>query len=681
MGLSDRLPVRAERSLGNDYDLLVITKLLVANRAEIARRVFRTARSMGIATVAVFSDADATAPFVSEADEAVHLGGAAPADSYLRIEAVVAAALTTGADAIHPGYGFLAENAAFATAVIDAGLTWVGPSPRAIELMGSKLESKRLISEAGVPTLSSIDVTGLDPEAIAAAGESIGYPVLVKASAGGGGKGMRIVRRPEDLSDAVAGARREAASAFGDDTVFLERYLDAPRHVEIQVFGDTHGNTVSLFERECSIQRRHQKIVEEAPSPVVDSDLRARMGAAAVAAARAVDYVGAGTVEFLLQDGEFSFLEMNTRLQVEHPVTEAITGLDLVRLQLLVAQGLPLPAEALEPRMHGHAIEVRLYAEDARNGFLPVTGTLSRFRFPNIAGLRVDSGVEDGTPITVHYDPMLAKVIAWAPSRTEAASILAAGLRRAEIHGSITNRDLLAAILRHPEFLAGATDTHFLERHDPAVLGASPIPAGELRVGLLAAALAGQDERTGTRRALATIPSGWRNNPSGLHATTFDDGSTIRTVGYRFDRRGSLLAQVDGSDIDQVALQHCDGSRVGITVEGHLRWFNIVRSGMVHHIDGPSGSISVTEVERFPTASHEDEPGSLHAPMPGKVLDVRVSQGATVVEGDVLVVMEAMKMEHTLRAPFAGVVAAVRAAVGDQVEADGILVVVEPVED
>jgi propionyl-CoA carboxylase alpha chain len=659
----------------------VITKLLVANRAEIARRVFRTARSMGIETVAVFSDADATAPFVAEADEAVHLGGAAPADSYLRAEAVVAAAQRTGADAVHPGYGFLAENAAFATAVIDAGLTWIGPSPRAIELMGSKLESKRLISEAGVPTLPSIDVTGMVPKAITAAGESIGYPVLVKASAGGGGKGMRIVRRPDDLADAVAGARREAASAFGDDTVFLERYLDAPRHVEIQVFGDTHGNIVSLFERECSIQRRHQKIVEEAPSPVVTPDLRAHMGAAAVAAATAVGYVGAGTVEFLLQDGGFSFLEMNTRLQVEHPVTEAITGLDLVRLQLLVAQGMPLPAEALAPSMRGHAIEVRLYAEDARNGFLPVTGTLSRFRFPDIGGLRVDSGVEDGSPITVHYDPMLAKVIAWAPSRAEAASILAAGLRRAEIHGSITNRDLLTAILRHPEFLAGGTDTHFLERHDPAVLGASPIPAEELRVGLLAAALAGQAERAGSRQTLATIPSGWRNNPSGLHSTTFDDGSATRTVGYRFDRQGSLLARVDGNELTSVVVQHCDGSRVGIMVQGHLRSFAIVRSGMIHHIDGPSGSISVTELERFPTASHENEPGSLHAPMPGKVLDVRVTEGATVTEGDVLVVMEAMKMEHTLRAPFGGLVATIRAAVGDQVEADAILVVVVPAGD
>ncbi|MDH5294593.1 MAG: ATP-grasp domain-containing protein, partial [Acidimicrobiia bacterium] len=448
----------------------MITKLLVANRGEIARRVFRTARAMGISTVAIFSDPDSDAPFVAEADEAIAIGGASPADSYLRVDAVLDAARRAGADALHPGYGFLAENADFAQAVIDAGLTWVGPSPAAIRSMGSKLESKRLMVEAGVPTLASVDVTGMEPSQVAEAGLDIGYPILVKASAGGGGKGMRIVRDAGDLVDAVAGARREAASAFGDDTVFLERYLDAPRHVEIQVFGDSLGNIVSLFERECSIQRRHQKIVEESPSPAVDEDLRRRMGEAAVAAARAVDYVGAGTVEFLLQDGEFSFLEMNTRLQVEHPVTELITGLDLVRLQLLVAQGAPLPSEALSPTITGHAIEVRLYAEDAANSFLPVTGTIHRFRFPEMTGLRVDSGVEDGSEISVHYDPMLAKVIVWAPTRVEAAATLASALSRAEIQGSITNRNLLANVLRHPEFVAGATDTHFLERHDPAGL-------------------------------------------------------------------------------------------------------------------------------------------------------------------------------------------------------------------
>ncbi|MDH4309238.1 MAG: biotin/lipoyl-binding protein [Acidimicrobiia bacterium] len=655
----------------------MITKLLVANRGEIARRVFRTARAMGISTVAIFSDPDSDAPFVAEADEAIAIGGASPADSYLRVDAVLDAARRAGADALHPGYGFLAENADFAQAVIDAGLTWVGPSPAAIRSMGSKLESKRLMVEAGVPTLASVDVTGMEPSQVAEAGLDIGYPILVKASAGGGGKGMRIVRDAGDLVDAVAGARREAASAFGDDTVFLERYLDAPRHVEIQVFGDSLGNIVSLFERECSIQRRHQKIVEESPSPAVDEDLRRRMGEAAVAAARAVDYVGAGTVEFLLQDGEFSFLEMNTRLQVEHPVTELITGLDLVRLQLLVAQGAPLPSEALSPTITGHAIEVRLYAEDAANSFLPVTGTIHRFRFPEMTGLRVDSGVEDGSEISVHYDPMLAKVIVWAPTRVEAAATLASALSRAEIQGSITNRNLLANVLRHPEFVAGATDTHFLERHDPAGLAEGALTDGEVDAGMLAAALAAGAERRLAQKTLSTIPWGWRNSRSKLEETTFGRAGSDHVVGYGFRRDGTLLAAVDGRDLGAAALRSCTPNRVTLDIGGHVRTFDLNRRGLHHYVTGPSGEISLIERDRFPAAEIEDEPGSLHAPMPGKVLEVRVSEGDAVAEGDVLVIMEAMKMEHTLRAPFGGTVHHLRVASGDQVEADQVLVVVE----
>src|SRR4051795_7269765 len=382
----------------------MIQSLLVANRGEIARRVFRTARDMGITTVAVFSDPDADAPFVREADVAVRLPGASPAETYLRGDRVVEAALRAGADAVHPGYGFLSENAGFAQSVVDAGLAWVGPPPSAIEAMGSKLGAKEMMRAAGVPTLPwATDVSGA---------ADVGFPLLVKASAGGGGRGMRIVRSAAELDDAVSAAAREAGSAFGDATVFLERYLEAPRHVEIQVFADSHGNVVSLFERECSIQRRHQKIVEESPSPAVDDSLRARMGEAAVAAARAVGYVGAGTVEFVLDDkGEFAFLEMNTRLQVEHPVTELVTGLDLVRLQLLVADGHPLPPEALAPAINGHAIEVRLYAEDATRGFLPATGTLRAFEIDAPWG-RVDCGFESGSVVSPHYDPMLAKVIA-----------------------------------------------------------------------------------------------------------------------------------------------------------------------------------------------------------------------------------------------------------------------------
>ncbi|MEU7815377.1 biotin carboxylase N-terminal domain-containing protein, partial [Pseudonocardia sp. NPDC049154] len=448
----------------------MIQKLLVANRGEIAARVMRTAHALGIATVAVYSDPDADAPFVRLADEAVRLPGAAPSATYLRGDLVIEAARATGADAVHPGYGFLSENAGFARDCAAAGLTFVGPSPEAIASMGSKLEAKALMDKAGVPVLPGATVQeDTDLNAVAA---EIGFPVLVKAAFGGGGRGMRVVHDPAELADAVAGARREAASAFGDGTVFLERFVVDPRHVEVQIVGDTHGEVVHLFERECSIQRRYQKIVEESPSPAVDDALRAELGAAAVAAGKAIGYTGAGTVEFVLdQDGRFFFLEVNTRLQVEHPVTELVTGLDLVALQLRVAEGEPLPPEVTGAVLDGHAIEVRLYAEDVPAGFLPATGTLHRFRIPDLAGLRLDTGVEDGSVVSPHYDPMLAKVVAHGRTRAEAARTLARALQRAEIHGVTTNRDLLVDILREPEFLAGRTDTGYLTRHSVLVSG------------------------------------------------------------------------------------------------------------------------------------------------------------------------------------------------------------------
>ena len=404
-----------------------IRKLLIANRGEIASRIMRTARAMGIATVAVFSDADEDAPFVADADEAVRLPGNTPAETYLRSDLVVEAARRTGADAVHPGYGFLSENAEFARACGDAGLVFVGPSPRAIELMGSKLEAKRIMTEVGVPVLPTAVVDGAMTAAeLAAAGESIGFPVLVKAAFGGGGRGMRVVEVPGDLAEAVGAAQREAAAAFGDGTTFLEPYLRAPRHVEVQILGDTHGTVTHLFERECSIQRRHQKIVEESPSPAVDDALRAEMCEAALGAGKAIGYVGAGTVEFVLDaQGRFFFLEVNTRLQVEHPVTEMITGLDLVELQLRVAQGEALPIEVLDATMSGHAIEARLYAEDVAAGFLPVSGTIDRLRVPAGDAVRIDTGYDDGSVVSPFYDSMLAKVIAWAPTRTVAALRLA----------------------------------------------------------------------------------------------------------------------------------------------------------------------------------------------------------------------------------------------------------------
>ncbi|HEU5034935.1 MAG TPA: biotin carboxylase N-terminal domain-containing protein [Mycobacteriales bacterium] len=659
-----------------------IRKLLVANRGEIARRIFRTARAMGIATVAVCSDADVSAPFVREADEAVRLPGVAPVDTYLRADLVVAAAQAAGADAVHPGYGFLSENAGFARAVLADGLVWVGPPPSAIEAMGSKLAAKELMRQAGVPTLP----WAIDP----ADADGVGFPLLVKASAGGGGRGMRIVRSPGELDEAVASARREAGSAFGDETVFLERYVEAPRHIEIQVFADTQGNAVSLFERECSIQRRHQKIVEESPSPAVDADLRRRMGEAAVAAARAVGYIGAGTVEFVYADatGEFAFLEMNTRLQVEHPVTELVTGLDLVRLQLLVAMGAPLPAEALAPTMSGHAIEVRLYAEDAAAGFLPATGTLRAFDVPAGAGtapavatVRVDSGFVAGDVVSPHYDPMLAKVIAHAPTRTEAAALLAHALRRARLHGVTTNRDLLVRILDSADFRAGRTDTAFLDRNDVAALAAPLVDDSDRRVHAVAAAMAVQAHHRHGAAVWRGIPSGWRNNPSQPQRLRLAAATGDVEVDYAFGRGGSVTVHVDGEPVDAV-VHEATPATVDLTVGGVRRTClvaidDVAPGRTVVDVDSPLGSSSYDVAPRFPVADAAAAAGSLVAPMPGSVVRVLTESGADVTAGQPLVVLEAMKMEHTVAAPADGVVSEVRVAPGQQVDAGAVLVVLD----
>ncbi|MEN8160419.1 MAG: biotin carboxylase N-terminal domain-containing protein, partial [Myxococcota bacterium] len=517
-----------------------VTKLLIANRGEIARRIQRTCREMGIATVAVYAEPDRHAPFVREADEAVALGGAGAADSYLRVDRILAAARATGADAVHPGYGFLSENAGFAQACTGAGLVFVGPPADAIAAMGSKLEAKRRMEAAGVPQLLSraIDAKAR-PKTLRKLVDEIGLPILVKASAGGGGRGMRVVRDADALADEVASAAREAESAFGDATVYLERYLEGARHIEVQIFGDDAGRVVHLYERECSIQRRHQKIVEESPSPAVSGALREALCKAAVAAGEAIGYRSAGTVEFLLApSGEFFFLEVNTRLQVEHPVTECITGLDLVRLQLEIANGRPLPPQGELPKPRGHAIEVRIYAEDPERDFAPATGPVHAFAFDPVPGLRVDSGIEAGSEVSVHYDPMLAKCILHAETRADAAQRLAGALARATLHGPETNRDLLVRILRHPEFLAGETDTHFLERHPPAVLGAPLLDAAGERLHAVAAALALQAGRRAGARVLAALPSGWRNVPSQDQLQAFERRGERVEVRYRFARDG-----------------------------------------------------------------------------------------------------------------------------------------------
>ncbi|GAB2639755.1 acetyl/propionyl/methylcrotonyl-CoA carboxylase subunit alpha [Kribbella swartbergensis] len=745
----------------------VISSVLVANRGEIARRIFRTARSLGLSTVAIHSTADTGSPHVAEADAAVHLPGNAPGETYLRGDLVIEAAVKAGADAIHPGYGFLSENAGFAQAVIDAGLTWIGPPVDAISSMGSKIEAKKLMAAAGVPVLAE-----LTPAEVSEAE----LPVLVKASAGGGGRGMRVVSRLEDLPREIEAASAEALSAFGDGTVFCERYLASGRHIEVQVMADRHGPIWAVGERECSIQRRHQKVVEEAPSPLVERipSMRASLFDAARKAAAAINYVGAGTVEFLADEhGNFYFLEMNTRLQVEHPITEETTGLDLVELQFAIASGDRLPPDP--PPTFGHAIEVRLYAEDPSNDWQPQTGTLHRFavggvgsapalgggrstpalgggasgsalgggatgpaldggargpamdggatgpapdggatgpalgggasgsavgggesaaalgggvggvapvsprRRPEAAGagdagrgshgwgvqpgLRVDSGVEGGSEVSSYYDAMLAKVIGSGVDRRAVARRLAGELERARIHGVGTNRDLLVWVLRHPAFLAGETDTGFFDRHGVGV----PVGDDVVRVSALAAALA-----DAARRQAATpvrVPSGWRNVPSQPQRKSYRAGDVVHEVAYRLTRDGLV---VDGNI--QLVEHHPD--RVVLEIDGVRRAFEVATYDGLVCVDSSLGSVELTPVERFADPASQVAAGSLLAPMPGTVIRVGVQVGDQVEQGQPLLWLEAMKMEHTISAPADGVVSELRVEAGQQVEVGAVLAVV-----
>ncbi|MEM9611888.1 MAG: biotin carboxylase N-terminal domain-containing protein [Actinomycetota bacterium] len=668
-------------------------RILVANRGEIARRVFTTAHDMGLSTVAVYAEGDADAPFVAEADQAVALGGLTAAESYLVQEKILDAARRTGADAVHPGYGFLSENSAFAQAVIDAGLTWIGPGPAAIAAMGDKLAAKKLMIAAGVPTLPSVEIT---PEVdLPTAAADIGYPVLVKAAAGGGGKGMRVVERSEELDDAVAGAQREAEASFGDATVFLEKYLTATRHVEIQVLGDQHGNVVHCFERECSIQRRHQKIIEESPSPGIDAATRTAMGEAAVAAAKAIDYRSAGTVEFLVAGGPadggatddgaggapqpFYFLEVNTRLQVEHPVTEEVTGLDLVREQILVADGELLAFTQADLDLEGAAIEVRLYAEDAEAGFLPATGTLLAFDAADDPEVRLDSGVEAGSVVGVDFDPMLAKVIAYAPTRREAALRLALALERMTIAGVTTNRDFLVRTLRHDEFLAGNTTTDFIDRVD---LGSAAI-APEERDRLLAVlVLARQARHRAEAGALAFMPSGYRNSSMPPETIEVAVRGEEVAIAYRSRPDGSFHITVgddlgEGGPPIEATLDGADDDGIDAVIDGVRARYRILVDGPRWHVQGPSDRLDATIKPRFPDPGAETVVGGQLAPMPGNIRLVSVEVGERVEAGQALVVMEAMKMEHTVVAPEDAVVAEVRCAVGDQVDNGAVLVVLE----
>ncbi|MDO8389921.1 MAG: biotin carboxylase N-terminal domain-containing protein [Actinomycetota bacterium] len=627
-----------------------ITSVLVANRGEIARRIMRTCRDLAIDTVAVFSDADADAVFVREADRAVRLPGTASTDTYLRGDLIIAAALRAGAQAIHPGYGFLSENANFAQEVLDAGLLWIGPPPSAIAAMGSKIAAKQLMREHGVPVAPDNTVESL---------AEVGLPALVKASAGGGGRGMRIVRDASALAEAIAGAEREAAAAFGDGTVFVERYLEGARHVEIQVLADSQGNTIALHERDCTLQRRHQKVLEEAPSPAVDPDLRVRMEAAAVAAACAVGYVGAGTVEFLLAaDGSFSFLEMNTRLQVEHPVTELITGTDLVALQLSIAEGHRIPADLLvEVPLHGHAIEVRLCAEDPYHGYLPSAGVFHEVHFGAVPGVRVDSAIESGSEVPPYYDSMIAKLIAHGATRAEAARRLVKALTGATLNGPVTNRELLIDLLsRWTELDAPGSgiDTGWLDRHP---LGEAPTPD---TLTIAAAALALVPARRGR------FPIGWRNNMSQLQRQVLTHDGSEHIIDYRFDRSDTLQELVvDGATVELDPFTRDALGRGSVAVHGA----SVFAAG---------GRFTFGVPPRFVSPDDAGRAGSTVSPMPGKVVRLLVAVGDTVDAGQGLLSIEAMKMEHLVVSPHSGVIAEVYVQAGQQLDGGQALLKVDP---
>ncbi|PWK70262.1 propionyl-CoA carboxylase alpha chain [Streptomyces sp. CG 926] len=626
-----------------------ITSLLVANRGEIAVRIFRTARALGLATVAVHSDPDADALHVRDADAAVRLPGAAPADTYLRGDLIIKAALAAGADAVHPGYGFLSENADFAREVLAAGLTWIGPSPEAIEAMASKTRAKELMRAAGVPLLDPVDP---------ATATTADLPLLLKAAAGGGGRGMRVVRDLDGLKEALHAASAEAASAFGDGEVFAEPYVERGRHVEVQILADAHGAVWALGTRDCSLQRRHQKVIEEAPAPGLPDTLRESLHAAAVAAARAVSYEGAGTVEFLVTaDGRPYFLEMNTRLQVEHPVTEAVFGLDLVALQLRVAEGAALPPAPPQPT--GHAVEARLYAEDPAQDWRPQTGALHTLAIPG--EVRVDTGFTAGDTVGIHYDPMLAKVVAHAPTRAEAVRALAAALAGARIHGLTTNRELLVRSLRHPEFAAGQLDTGFYDRHLDTLTGGAP----DATAAALAAALA--EAAPGPDAPLAARIGGWRNVRSQSQTRRYTEAGTEYEVRYHPVNHPGIRVLAATPDL------------VTLEVEGIRRAFHVKHNSNKIYVDSALGAHTFTRVPRFPDPQDRTEPGSLLAPMPGTVVRTAegLAPGSPVTAGQPLLWLEAMKMEHRILAPASGTLTALHVATGQQVEFGALLAVVQ----
>lgn len=673
----------------NSSNKPMFDKILIANRGEIACRIARSCRQMGIRTVAVYSEADAGAMHVAACDEAWLLGPAPARESYLNSERILEVARLSGAQAIHPGYGFLAENAEFAQACKQADIVFIGPPASAIEAMGSKSAAKAIMADAGVPLVPGYHGTEQSPEFLASAAEEIGYPVLIKASAGGGGKGMRRVDQPADFAEALISAQREAAASFGDDHVLIEKYLLQPRHVEFQVFADHHGNVVHLFERDCSVQRRHQKVIEEGPAPGLTTDTRERMGAAAVTAARAIGYVGAGTVEFIMDaQGGFYFMEMNTRLQVEHPITEMITGQDLVTWQLEVAAGRPLPAAQDELSVRGHAFEARIYAEDPQRDFLPAIGTIQSLHMPQpTPSVRIDIGVRSGDEISMHYDPMIAKLIVWGEDREQALLRLRRALAESMVVGTATNVEFLGRIAAHPAFAAGGVDTHFIDTYRDDLLPPPQPPSEQLLATAALYQLLQLQQETAQRAQASNDPwspwhdsSGFRLNSDHWHSLHFRDGEQEIVVNAHFRPNNGFNLELPTAQLHASAKFLADGRlRVVLADRQFDAYVQRQEQQLIIVLDGQRQQLQIVDPS---TVVIDDglSSGGLQAPMPGVVRAVLVEAGQQVSEGEALLVLEAMKMEYTIRAPSNGTVEHIEFAVGDQVSEGTELLVVAPVE-
>lgn len=650
-----------------------ITRILIANRGEIASRILRTCKKMGITGIAVFSEADRNAPFVKQADMSVFIGNSSPNESYLVQDKIIEAARKTKADAIHPGYGFLSENTDFARRCEAENIIFIGPNPKAIDAMGSKSNAKRIMEENGVPIIPGYKGKDQSEDKLLAEAKKIGYPLLLKATAGGGGKGMRIVRKESEIKEAIRAAKREAENAFGDNELIIEKYIASGRHIEFQIFGDQHGNLIHLLERECTIQRRYQKVVEESPSPIMTEELRAKMAEASIKAAQALDYDNAGTVEFIYDDksGDFYFLEVNTRLQVEHPVTEEITGLDLVQMQIESASGQKLSVKQADIKGKGYAIEVRLYAEDAKNNFTPVTGKIQRFSFPDVEGLRVETAIESGSEISIFYDPMIAKIIVWDKSRRAAHDKMTYVLENLICQGMTTNQAFLSTVLHHDEFRKGKYDTHFIaQKINLENIG--NLDNDLLLDAAIAATILDWNNRESKRRLLRSIPSGWRSNFYSRNKEAYSFWEKEISLEYQFDK-GNFIFEHEGTEKKVSLIQALD-NQIRIEIDGIQQDFSVTKIGNDFHIHAASiGNITLVQKSRFPEKKKEKIKGGYESPMPSQIISILVKEKEAVKQGTALMIISSMKMENTICAEEDGIVEEIYAEEGNNVEAGYLL--------